>query len=137
MIKLLPALITAAGLAVAGYASAQPFNSDYGPDAYQPSNDIVVTAPPWRPDAEVRSVGVRVDDLNLATHAGAFTLLNRIRSAASRVCNPTPTSHDGFNDVSDYQRCFRRAVYDAVAEVDAPTLQDVYYETDPYPPGGR
>ncbi len=65
-----------------------------------------------------KSQVVRFNDLNLASEAGAQTLYKRITQAASQVCGD---AGDRFGHL-DYRRCMKKAVNDAVAKVDRPTL---------------
>jgi UrcA family protein len=69
-----------------------------------------------------RSQVVRFADLNLATDEGAQTLYKRIKLAASQVCDGAD-SRFGY---SEYRKCMTRAVDDAVAKVNRPTLQLVH-----------
>src|SRR5688572_3677803 len=69
-----------------------------------------------------KSQVVSFTDLNLATDEGAQTLYKRIKLAASQVC-------DGADErfgYSEYRKCMTKAVDDAVAKVNRPTLQLVH-----------
>ncbi len=120
-IRTLPILLATLSLTAAGAASAQP--------AYSEDNDVVVTAPYAPPGAEIRSTTVAFEDLDLSTHAGAYTLLNRIKGAARQVCSPEATFPGDLDDNADYQSCMRGAITRAVQDVDEPALQDVFYQT--------
>jgi len=74
-----------------------------------------------------KSQVVRFSDLNLATDDGAATLYKRIRAAARQVC-------DGADErfgYSEYRKCFNKAVDDAVAKVNRPTLHLVHEGSKP------
>ena len=124
--KTLSILAAAASLATAGAASAQSYGDE---DSYAPSvGEVVVIAP--RPTAggrEIKSTPVYFDDLDLNSPQGGYTLLMRIRGAATQVCSPASSIRD-MRDTSDYQRCVRRAVNHAVNEVGMPSVQDAYYQ---------
>lgn len=122
-IRLIPILAAAASLAGAGLVHAQGYAGPSEPLA----NDEVVVSPPYAPPgAELRREPVSYEDLDLSTHAGANTLMGRINAAARRVCSPDVTYPDQLADVSDHDRCISQAVDRAVADVDAPSLSDVY-----------
>ncbi len=59
---------------------------------------------------------VSFNDLNLERPAGAHTLLQRIHSAAQRVCGPD----EGLHSDGAYGVCMREAVNRAVRELDIP-----------------
>ena len=123
--RLIPILAATASLAGAGFAHAQ---AGYGAPGEPYSNDEVVVTPPYAPPgAELRRETVSFEDLDLSTRAGADTLMGRIRSAAQRVCSPDATYPDQLSDVADHDRCMDRAIDRAVADVDAPSLDDAYH----------
>ncbi|HEX4097221.1 MAG TPA: UrcA family protein [Caulobacteraceae bacterium] len=127
--KTLPILAAAASLAAIAPAHAQTYLGS--PNADPPSTtvgEVVVTAPfETRSGRELKSTPVYFDDLDLTSPEGGYTLLTRIRGAARQVCQPASDVHD-LADTSDYQRCVRRAVDHAVNDVDAPSVQDAYYD---------
>jgi UrcA family protein len=125
--KVLPILAAAVSLAALSPAHAQ---SDYD-DAHAPSVGEVVVVPPSGPyggGREIKSQAVYFDDLDLNSPGGGYTLLMRIRSAARQVCQPAALMHGDLTDTADYQSCVRRAVSRAVRRVDAPSVQDAYYQ---------
>ena len=125
--KTLSILAATAALAAAGAAAAQ----NYGPDdSSTPTvREVVVTAPGLTPGGrEIKSTPVFFDDLDLNSPEGGYTLLMRIRTAATQVCSPAAVMHGDLKDTADYQRCVRRAVDHAVNEVGMPTVQDAYYQ---------
>ncbi len=124
--KTLSILAATASLAAAGAATAQTYGPD---DSYAPSvGEVVVIAPGTTAGGrEIKSTPVYFDDLDLNSPQGGYTLLMRIRSAATQVCSPSSSIRD-LTDTADYQRCVRRAVNHAVNEVGAPTVQDAYYD---------
>ena len=126
--KALPILAAVASLAAVVPAHAQ---SDYdeGPASSSVGEVVVVPPPgPYGNNRELKSQAVYFDDLDLNTPGGGYTLLMRIRSAATQVCQPAANMKGDLRDMSDYQRCVRRAVSRAVRGVDAPTVQDAYYQ---------
>ena len=82
----------------------------------------VLGASPALADEATRSVRVSYADLNLTTQAGAATLYGRIRSAARQVC--------GYEGPS-FTSCFKKAVGDAVAQVNSPQLTALYQGKSP------
>ena len=125
--KTLPILAATASLALVGSAHAQTYIGD---DGYIPQvGEVVVIAPGVSGGGrEIKSVPVYFDDLDLNSPQGGYTLLMRIRGAATQACSPAANMHDQLANISDYQRCVRRAVDHAVNEVGMPTLQDAYYD---------
>jgi UrcA family protein len=71
-------------------------------------------------DADVRSVAVRYDDLNLSTSVGVNTLYRRISAAAREVC-PDIYSRDPRAFVAA-RSCQADAIAKAVREVNNPSL---------------
>ncbi len=70
--------------------------------------------------AEVPSVTVRYDDLNLSTAAGVDQLYRRISMAAQRVC-PLGDLRD-LRRVQAAERCQAAALANAVNKVNSPSL---------------
>ena len=94
----------------------------------QDNEDLVVTgrAPPSDfGNTAVRSRVVSYRDLDLSNYDGARTLLQRIDGAAKTVCSPEASVRD-FNDNVDYRGCMYDAVSNAVADVNTPTVSDLY-----------
>ena len=65
---------------------------------------------------------VHFADLNLSTNEGAQTLYKRIRLAASEVCIGADSRYGN----AEYRKCMTKAVDDAVAKVNRPTLKVVH-----------
>ena len=107
-------------------ASAQAYLGGY--DGVQPNDEVIVVAPGTSGGGrEIKSTPVFYDDLDLNAPQGGYTLLMRIRGAATQVCSPASSIRD-IRDSSDYQRCVRRAIDHAVQEVGMPSVQDAYYQ---------
>ena len=124
--KTLSILAATAGLAFAGAAGAQTYPS--GNDRVQPNDEVIVVAPGTMGGGrEIKSTPVYFDDLDLNSRQGGYTLLMRIRGAATQVCSPSSSIRD-VRDTSDYQRCVRRAIDHAVEDVGMPSVQDAYYD---------
>ena len=125
--KTLSILAATAGLSLAGAGAANA--QAYENDSYTPTvPEVVVIAPGGAGEREIKSKPVYFDDLDLNSPQGGYTLLMRIRAAATQVCSPAANMHDQLGNIADYQRCVRRAVNHAVNEVGMPTVQDAYYE---------
>ncbi|HEY5412134.1 MAG TPA: UrcA family protein [Caulobacteraceae bacterium] len=141
IVKTLSILAAAASLAAVGAAHAQTYQGDdsayqgggsYQGDSYSPgapsSEDVIVTAPRTYGNREIKSAPVYFDDLDLNSPEGGYTLLTRIRAAATQVCSPVADMRGDLRDTGDFQHCVRRAVAHAVNEVGAPSVQDAYYQ---------
>ena len=76
---------------------------------------------------------VRFGDLNLASDDGARTLYGRITGAARAVCSGADSGAPFGR--SEYRKCIKKAVDDAVAKVDRPTLY-VVHQSGKTPPAG-
>ena len=134
--KTLPILAAIASLAAAGAVHAQTYRGDSanqgGPDNYGPAassaDDVIVSAPRLYGSREIKSTPVYFDDLDLNSAQGGYTLLTRIRAAATQVCSPVANMKDDLSNTANFQNCVRRAVSHAVNEVDAPSVQDAYYQ---------
>lgn len=72
-------------------------------------------------DGEVRTKVVRLNDLDLATAAGAQTLYDRIAAAARIVCR------DAYH--GQVRKCRAGALADAVRTVDNPLLTSIHRST--------
>jgi UrcA family protein len=81
-----------------------------------------------------KSKVVRFSDLNLSSNDGARTLYERINLAARTVCSGAD-SGSPFGR-SEYRKCIKKAVDDAVAKVDRPTLYVVHQSGGKTPPAG-
>jgi|WetSurMetagenome_2_1015567.scaffolds.fasta_scaffold314529_1 UrcA family protein len=125
-IRPLPALFAALGLAAASQAGAQALTAYTPPPPV--GGDVVITALlPW--GGEARSEPVFFRDLDLRSEAGGRTLLNRIRGAARRTCDPMFTVPGSFDDRADYFYCFKTAVSQAVADLNIPSLKRAFETT--------
>ena len=123
--KTLPILAATASLALVGAAHGQTLGDGDVPSV----GEVIVIAPGISAGGrEIKSTPVYFDDLDLNSPQGGYTLLMRIRSAASQVCSPAANMRGDLGDISDYQRCVRRAVSHAVNEVGMPALQDAFYD---------
>lgn len=77
---------------------------------------------------------VKYADLNVSSRQGAATLYSRIWGAALSVCRPL---NDGsLAGKQQMDACVHKAVTDAVAKVDQPTLYVVYSAKHPEPTSG-
>ena len=65
------------------------------------------------------SLAVRYNDLDLQNAPDAKAMLHRIRKVAVEVCQPGET---GFDAIARFETCYREAVDDAVARLDAPRV---------------
>lgn len=66
-------------------------------------------------------VNVPYGDLNLSSPAGAQSMLNRIKAAASHVCGGSPDNRD-ISGKRFYRSCVKLATDTAVAQVSAPLV---------------
>ena len=66
-------------------------------------------------------------DLDLSKAAGAQTLYKRIKAAARNVCGPA----DNYTFVTPskaFRKCYDKAIADAVAQIDRPSLTALHRE---------
>jgi len=80
-------------------------------------------APAVNGEDATRSLAVRYSHLELSTVAGATSLYRRIAGAARFVCG---SQGRRMEELDDWQRCYRNALSDAVAEVNSPLLTAVH-----------
>jgi UrcA family protein len=73
---------------------------------------------------DLRQVHVGYADLNVKTEAGAAVLLQRIRSAAERVCE-VPGSRD-LGQQAQVKACTDHAISGAVEQINSSSLTKVY-----------
>lgn len=78
-------------------------------------------------EPKVKSLAVSFADLDLSKSAGAQTLYKRIKAAARHVCGPTD-QYTFVTSASAFRQCFEKAVADAVAQVDRPSLTALHRE---------
>lgn len=71
----------------------------------------------------VHHVKVKYSDLNMNTIAGANTLYTRIRGAARFACGDEGRR---WEEIRQWNSCYREAVSDAVASVNSPLLTSVH-----------
>jgi UrcA family protein len=116
--KLLPILAGALALGFSAAAQAQT-----------QVPQVTVRAPAPVTGTEIKREVVKFADLDLNKDIGAETLIGRLRSAATRVCSPSPTHLANFKDVADYDNCRGRALDSAVQDVGNPTVQQVFKRT--------
>jgi len=74
----------------------------------------------------LQQVRVNYGDLNLDTVAGATTLYTRIRGAARFACGEQGRR---WEEIRQWNDCYREAIADAVAAVNSPLLTSVYHGT--------
>ena len=86
--------------------------------AAEPSRAADVSA--QTADAPRLQEKVTYDDLNLESPAGAKVLLSRLRGAARDVCEPL--TGFGVDGHVRWQACFDKAMADAVAAIDKPSV---------------
>jgi len=67
---------------------------------------------------------VRYADLNLNTADGARVLFRRIKSAAAEVCEPLDGRSLARHAI--WQKCYERALADAVSQVNQPRVTALY-----------
>jgi UrcA family protein len=78
-------------------------------------------------EQRVKTQAVSFADLDLSKPAGAQTLYKRIKAAARQVCGPA----DQYTFVvssKTFRACYDKAVADAVAQVDRPSLTALHRE---------
>jgi UrcA family protein len=74
---------------------------------------------------QTRAARVSFDDLDAATVEGASTLYQRIEAAAHAVCGEKLAHHVTSDLEKKYASCRARAVSDAVAAANTPSLKEV------------
>jgi UrcA family protein len=99
---------------------------DEGDDVAMADEEVEVTAPAIReePSRSVTQPGrlttsrhVRYEDLDLTTQAGARELRDRVREAASEVCDTLASVEPA--DSADYRPCYRQALQTAMPRANA------------------
>lgn len=82
--------------------------------------------------AESRTVSVRVayGDLNLASPAGAKTMMDRLQSASKRACGNTGAR--GAMETRMARTCMKQAMTDAVKRLDAPVVTAMFMDDGRY-----
>ena len=78
--------------------------------------------------ADVVSVKVNVADLNLATRAGAKSMLERLRTATRDICGYAP-SPANIQAMTDYHACFDQTLAGAVRAVGSPLVSEAFAES--------
>lgn len=78
-------------------------------------------------EPKVKSLAVSFADLDLSKPAGAQTLYKRIKAAARNVCGPADQYTFVVSSYS-FRKCYDKAVADAVAQVDRPSLTALHRE---------
>jgi UrcA family protein len=90
-----------------------------------------VTAYSASAEPSVKSQRVGFADLDLSKPAGAQTLYKRIKAAARHVCGPVDRYAYTVSPQS-FRQCYEKAIADAVAQVDRPSLTALHtQETRP------
>jgi UrcA family protein len=78
-------------------------------------------------EPKAKSQAVSYADLDLSKPAGAQTLYKRIKAAARNVCGPVD-QYTFQTPSKTFRACFDKAVADAVAQVDRPSLTALHRE---------
>jgi len=78
------------------------------------------------PTQVARSVVVRYTDLDLSRPKDARTLYDRLHAAARSVCTNIGVQQDDLALLSEYQRCVRDAMANAVANISSARLTEIY-----------
>ena len=81
-------------------------------------------------DPNVISVVVRTGDLNLASEAGAKTLIARVHHAAETICGVEPATIE-FTMHRIYEACVKATVDRTVATLSNPVVEAAYAGTSP------
>jgi UrcA family protein len=95
----------------------------------QPVSEVVIHAHPHAGDKEIKSLNVKLGDLNLGSANGAETAVGRIRRAAERACAPEPHPRE-LKVLEDYNACVNGAMKDAVGQTHSANVQGVYDRAD-------
>jgi UrcA family protein len=122
MTRLLTISAAAIGL-LAAPALAANLQSDHPHHAMK---DVIVHAPSHPHAKHVASTHVRYDDVDAASPDGAKVVLERIRTAAKKVCSPKPHGKRSLQENSDYKDCLREATEDGVKGVNTPAVNAAY-----------
>jgi UrcA family protein len=81
----------------------------------------------YNASAQPNAQTVSFADLDLSKAAGAQTLYKRIKAAARNVCGPS----DNYTFVTPsaaFRKCYDKAIADAVAQIDRPSLTALHRE---------
>lgn len=78
--------------------------------------------------AETRTVSVKVaySDLNLASPAGAKTMLTRLQKASRKVCGAA--THRSPEEMTWAKACMKDAMSSAVSRLNAPTVSALFMD---------
>jgi UrcA family protein len=93
--------------------------------AFAVCTSLVAYTASAEPKAKTQTVSFA--DLDLSKPAGAQTLYKRIKAAARRVCGPI----DHYTYVAPaqaFRECYAKAIADAVAQVDRPSVTALHRE---------
>jgi UrcA family protein len=82
-------------------------------------------------------IKVSYGDLNLNTSKGAARLMQRLDSAATRVCNGRILSNPVDVEMARGSDCYQGAMARAVAQINAPALNALYGRTTELAANGR
>jgi UrcA family protein len=86
---------------------------------------LVASSASAEPKAKTQTVNFA--DLDLSKPAGAQTLYKRIKAAARNVCGPV--DHYTFaGPAKAFRQCYEKAIADAVAQIDRPSLTALHRE---------
>lgn len=91
---------------------------------------FTTSAGAYEPAISTPHASVRYSDLDLGKPAGAETMFNRLKQAATRVCGGKPDSRLIFEQ-RIFRRCVDNALDDAVAKLDAPLVTALHADQAP------
>jgi UrcA family protein len=89
------------------------------------STCLVAYSASAEPKAKAQTVSFA--DLDLSKPAGAQTLYKRIKAAARHVCGPVD-NYTFVTPASAFRQCYAKAIADAVAQIDRPSLTVLHRE---------
>ena len=89
------------------------------------STSLVAYSASAEPKAKTQTVNFA--DLDLSKAAGAQTLYKRIKAAARHVCGPID-NYTFVTPAKAFRECYDKAIADAVAQIDRPSLTALHRE---------
>jgi len=81
----------------------------------------------YNASAQPNAQTVSFADLDLSKPAGAQTLYKRIKAAARHVCGPVD-NYTFVTPANAFRQCYAKAIADAVAQIDRPSLTALHRE---------
>jgi UrcA family protein len=78
-------------------------------------------------ESKAKAQTVSFADLDLSKPAGAQTLYKRIKAAARHVCGPVD-NYTFVTPANAFRQCYAKAIADAVAQIDRPSLTALHRE---------